>query len=871
MADESKGPLRTYSKPHLSIERFQERADYRPPGRAISSRDSGIECFSHGTKLGGELAQALATAHRLLSERNPDIAAGEAGVYVEIASPAETLLPDSGWQQKGIRIAAVRTEENGEQVGGLFVPQKSQAFLTKALGDYTAGVGTAAAKARFERIERIGLSSVATLWFDRRPLPPEAKAIWWECWCWKDRAGHVPGPAQRLGLRVSEHRLYFPECVVLPIYGTSAEIEKLLLHTDAIERLRHASDTPHVFLRELRDYQVPLIRDLAKRIKHAPATAPAACVLDSGTNRAHPLLSGSLDASDQHAVDANWGVDDHYDGGHGTQMAGMALLGDLTHAVGDQRIIELKHRLETVTLLPPDGFDETEPANYGYVTQQAINLPEIAAPERARIFCMAVTNKNVPGDRPTSWSAAIDQAAAGKMPGERDDETTPRRLILISGGNIGDEADYETMTAAATPAMEDPVQAWNALGIGGFTDRDTVIDSLFKSHVPVAKVGDRSPYSRTSVLWSDAMPLKPEVVFEAGNRAASGAGTNILSGLESLSVLTANRDFVSEPLTPFFATSAATGEAARFTAMLQAAHPMYWPETIRALTVHSAQWTPHMLQRIAGARKKKSTHLELVRQFGFGVPRLERAIASASADLALVAQAAIQPFKRKMKVGKKGRMIGDGDPRFNDIHLYTLPWPKEALRELGEKRVALKITLSYFIEPSPGQLKPVTPARYRSHGLRFDMQRRNESDDAFKARINDLAAASDVVDDDDHDAEVDSDELMVKAAGDLEDIGVAPEADTGWMLGARSRSADKAGSLHCDVWDGNAVDLADRHMVAIYPVAGWWKYRVPQHRYNEKTRYALVMTLSCVEHDADLYAEIQAAISAAAAVTAVSA
>ncbi|WP_088343912.1 MULTISPECIES: S8 family peptidase [Rhodomicrobium] len=868
MANEPKGPLRTYTKPHLNIERFQERADYRPPRRAVTSRDGGLDRFSHGTKLSGELAQAFAAAHRLLGERDPDIAAGDAGVYVEIASPAETLLPDIGWQQKGIRIGAVRTEDNGEQVGGLFVPQRSEAFLTKALDDYTSGGGSAAAKDRLEKIERIGPSSVATLWFDRRPLPPEEKAIWWECWCWKDRADHVPRPAQRLGLRVSERRLIFPDCEVVPVYGTRSEIERLLVHTDAIERLRHASDSPHVFLSELRDYQVPLIRDLASRISHAPATAPAACVLDSGTNRAHPLLSASLDPSDQHAVDEKWGVDDHYDGGHGTQMSGLALLGDLTHPVGDQRSIELKHRLETVTILPPEGFDETEPASYGYVTQQAINLPEIAAPERTRIFCMAVTNKDVPGDRPTSWSAAVDQAAAGKMPGERDAENTPRRLILISGGNIGDDADYATMTAAETPAMEDPVQAWNALGISGFTDRDTVIDALFKSHVPIAKVGDRSPYSRTSVLWPDTMPLKPEVVFEAGNRAASPSGTNILSGVESLSVLTTSSDFVSDPLTAFFATSASTGEAARFTAALQAEHPAYWPETIRALTVHSAQWTPRMLERIAGARKKKSAHLGLARQFGFGVPNLQRAMASASADLALVAQAVIQPFKRKMKQGKKGRIVGDGDPRFSDIHLYTLPWPKETLRQLGEKRVALKITLSYFIEPSPGQLKPVTPARYRSHGLRFDMQRRNESDEAFKSRINDLAAASDVDDDTDTHAGV----VMVdEEVPGLAEIEVGPESDTGWMFGSRSRAADKPGSLHCDIWQGNAIDLADRHMVAIYPVAGWWKYRVPQHRYNEKTRYALVMTLDCVEQDVDLYAEIEAGIAAAVAAPAISA
>lgn len=140
------------------------------------------------------------------------------------------------------------------------------------------------------------------------------------------------------------------------------------------------------------------------------------------------------------------------------------------------------------------------------------------------------------------------------------------------------------------------------------------------------------------------MPLKPEVVFEAGNRAQRPAGGDIASQVPSLSVLTTNADFVVDPLTWFWATSAATGEAARFATSIMAANPDYWPENVRALMVHSARWTPRLRERIAGARKRKAAHIALARQFGFGVPNLERALPSARNDLALVAQATIQPF-----------------------------------------------------------------------------------------------------------------------------------------------------------------------------------------------------------------------------------
>lgn len=67
---------------------------------------------------------------------------------------------------------------------------------------------------------------------------------------------------------------------MVPVYGTAADIQRLLIHTDAIEKLRNASDPPHVFLTELIDEQVPLIRDLERRITATvewALTTPAIC------------------------------------------------------------------------------------------------------------------------------------------------------------------------------------------------------------------------------------------------------------------------------------------------------------------------------------------------------------------------------------------------------------------------------------------------------------------------------------------------------------------------------------------------------------------------------------------------------------------
>ena len=71
-----------------------------------------------------------------------------------------------------------------------------------------------------------------------------------------------------------------------------------------------------------------------------------------------------------------------------------------------------------------------------------------------------------------------------------------------------------------------------------------------------------------------------------------------------------------------------------------------------------------------------------------GVPALDRALHSATDALTLVVEDVIRPF--------------DGNGRMREMHLHALPWPTEALLELGGEKVEMRVTLSYFIEPNPG-------------------------------------------------------------------------------------------------------------------------------------------------------------------------
>jgi hypothetical protein len=768
---------------------------------------------------------------------------GRRGVYLEVRSDDDRRLPDLTWVREHIRLGAIRTENEVVEVGALFVPIEARDFLETKVREYatedTDG-GQPRNNDKFSELNDVIQGSVRTLWTDVRTLPVAGQPTWWECWCWKSSEPNLLPAAGRLGLLVSDRRLAFPELTVIPVRATLEQMEQLLGATDAIEELRYADDNAAVFTRRLRAEQREWVADLAGRLEVAAAEAPVVSILDTGVARAHPLLEGSLAEDRCLTIDQNWGTDDHHPHGHGTNMAGAVLYGDLTDALAGNQPVVLGMRLESIKVLSPPGQAPNGPTNYGAITQSAVAIAEQHAPEDARIFCMPITNEDVSGERPSSWSAAIDQICAGVMPGDEaaaepdedanDDEPREdrlRRLFVVPAGNVPDVANPDEVSDLDEYPVEDPAQAWNALAIGGFTEKVDIdeADNL-PGWTAYSAAGGHSSYSRISVDWEHSRtPIKPELVLEAGNRALSPAANELVSGVDSLSLLTTAKEFLVQPCVGFWATSVASAQAASMAAAISAEYPDLWPETVRALLVHSAEYTPAMLARFAET-PAKSEHIRFARWVGYGVPRLHRALASAGSDVALVAESEIQPFKRSRDA--KGRLQ---DPSYNEINYYKLPWPRTALEGLAERDVKLKVTLSYFIEPSPGEGAPVRPGQYQSHGLRFELKRRGESDQDFRFRMNDL-------------------EREVERP-------LPPEADDGWLFGSRSVAA---GSLHCDTWTGSGAELATRDMLAVTPVGGWWRYRPKLGRVHSRTRYALVVTISTPDENIDLYAEISAQV-----------
>src|ERR1022692_1324795 len=146
------------------------------------------------------------------------------------------------------------------------------------------------------------------------------------------------------------------------------------------------------------------------------------------------------------------------------------------------------------------------------------------------------------------------------------------------------------------------------------------------------------------------------------------------------------------------------------------------------------------------------------------------------------------------------------------MHLYNLPWPTEALDGLGAAQVMMRVTLSYFVEPAPGEIGWENRYRYASHALRFDVNGPLESPDEFVQRVNHQAREE----------------------------GEHPgTAGPDWVIG----EARNVGSIHSDIWRGRAADLAQSSTIAVYPAVGWWRERANLQRWNKTCRYCLIVSI----------------------------
>ena len=814
---------------HFILEGVTETEAYGYPGGGgggganIPERDRR----SHAAALRGHLEEVRATAAATAdAQRDAGMEQG-LGIQVEFESFPELALAFESLarERSGIELLNVRHEDKVTRAT-VFVPDGKLDHFEKLIVAYLERRKDARGRARDHRrlldaIRRIRTASLRALWTDDVDALPaiEDEPVWWEVWLpvresREATTAQFRERAELQGMRLARGELRFPERTVLLARASVEQMRASMVTLNIIAELRRPKETAEFFDSMPPAEQLEWVRELQARARYRSGDedVPYVCLLDTGVNRGHRLIAPALATEDLHAVEPGWGTDDA--DGHGTGMAGLALAGNLTKLLIGTGPVDFGHRLESVKLLPHDGATGTDPVHHGYLTIEAAARPEIDAPDRRRVFGMTVTARdNRDQGRPSAWSSALDALAA-----DSSGHGGRPRLLVVSAGNVNDPSAWPNYPASNdSDGVHDPAQAWNVLTVGACTDLVRITEPDAHGLGPIAPRGGLSPFSTTSLPWTGHWPLKPDVVMEGGNVARDSISAVTIP---SLSLLTTSHRPLERSFTTTHATSAAAALGTRLAARIMEAYPRLWPETVRGLIVHSAEWTDAMRDAYlpAGQQPSKSHYRALLRRCGFGLPDLNRALWSVANSLTMMVEETLVPFERR-KSGNVGA---------REMQIHSLPWPHESLEELGTTQVEMRVTLSYFIEPNPSRRGVRSRYRYESHGLRFDVKRPLESIDAFRGRIS--AAARD-------------DRYVRGTGGD----------DSAWLIGTQNRHR---GSLHGDIWRGTAAALASRGAIAVYPTSGWWKTRPTLECYDRAVRYALVVSLRAPEIDVDLYTEV---------------
>lgn len=735
----------------------------------------------------------------------------------------------------------VRSEQTdgGEfvQLATLYVPNGKEKILMGKVDRYEnqdTDKGKPKHQALIESIEALRTAVLQSFWNDPPSLMPgEEEKVDCEIWLRVDqdpigRDAAIEGffaLCTELNIEIFDSRIDFPERTIMLGKFNLADLNELISASDNIAEFRRAKETADFWTAVDNTTQAAWAENLAARLSVPENASAVACVLDSGVNNGHPVLAPIIPDAACATVDPDWGTADTK--GHGTNMCGTVAFGDRLGAyLESTEPVHIPFGVESVKLLPNQGYNDVR--LYGERTKQATSRAELMNTTAQRIICMAVTSIDTRDHgRPSSWSGAIDSLTSGADDGQR-------RLVILSAGNTepGHWANYPD--ANQLSGIHDPGQAWNALTVGAMTLKDHISNNdLAARYTPIAQAGQLSPFTTTSILWETKWPNKPDIVVEGGNAAVDNQDSSFCTELDDLSVLTTGHNPNQSVFSTVTATSAATAIATEQAAQIWASYPDAWPETIRGLLVHSAEWTEQLRAQFwDNSIPAKRNRQNLLRICGFGVPNVRRAQESAENSLSLVLEREITPFMEKVGENKSKTY------KAKDMHFYELPWPKEALLDLpGETPVSIDVTLSYFIEPGPGEIGWRDKYRYRSHGLDFNIKKPTESLDDFVLRVN-------------------------KAARD--DDGDYGGESVDWTIG--TQNGRTRGSIHRDWVELTAAEAAEANVVAVFPRTGWWKERHYLGKHSTKTRYSLIVSVRAPRVEVDLYTPVAVKVAAPIAV-----
>lgn len=442
-------------------------------------------------------------------------------------------------------------------------------------------------------------------------------------------------------------RVVEPTFTALRVRAGGQALNSLLDYRDDIALV----DLPPVAARILVPEVLSAERDALPDVTPPPPTAPAICVVDSGILEGHPILEPAILADLSRSFPAELGPPIPRSpvgpAGHGTQVAGIALYGDVGACVLAK---EFKPPLWLLNARFLDDNNELHPDRMPFLREVVTH-----AKDRCRVFNMSF------GLQPSNGNLSINAAELDALTREYN------VLFVLSAGNRDSAGEfnsgqlhkqYPEFLLDSSWSVLAPAEGLNVLTVGGITpDRDP----FPHPRVGVAPKRAPSPFSLSGTMKN---VVKPELVELAGNFALDPALKRWIENDPGMRVATTSDQFAAGRLFGFaHGTSFSAPKVAHAAALILDRLPEASPNLARALLVQSARAPEGVSEWDAK---------QVLRTCGFGVPDLDRAL-----------------FCRPQRV----TLYYEGEIEVDEVKLFELPVPKEVSAAKGRK--SLSITIAY--------------------------------------------------------------------------------------------------------------------------------------------------------------------------------
>jgi hypothetical protein len=452
--------------------------------------------------------------------------------------------------------------------------------------------------------------------------------------------------------------------VLLKIKIKGTYIEEMLEHHNV-----YFADLPQNSIYKLEEIHQLTIENLPEVVP--PLTnAPYVAVIDSGIIPSHPLLKGSVVASESFG-----GLSSAFDEeGHGTMVAGIIQFGDLNKRL-EEESINLPFRLLNGRVT--DRFnkfpDEKILVN---VVKEAIE--EFINEYGCEIFNISLGDDRIPYEENSKmdhWSYILDQIVHEY-----------NVAIIVSAGNYtpfhhhGQIIDryYDDLLNDPSATLIPPSLAVNCLTVGSKAKDDVPYQSDIKlQHVPITKKEEASPFTRVGYGYGNA--IKPETIAYGGNFSLNVSTKQINSTDRNLGILSTS--LFNADLGSWFETRSGTSFAAPYITHLigriKQEVPFAKGNLLRALLINTCHTNTSIKQTVTDKLKGKELKpAQLKDQFtkiqGYGEVREQYITKSYEHFLTL---------------------FYEGEMEINKVNIFEVPIPQEVYAKKGKSK--LNITLAY--------------------------------------------------------------------------------------------------------------------------------------------------------------------------------